>query len=145
MEHHTTTAMTVLRRSQHLRLPKVGATAGQICAELYAEAQERGLKVEGVPIFAARGLPQDSRTVFELDICLPVAGDGLPTLPAMHCVRRLYEGPLTELFTRGYQPLLQAIAQAGLQPNGNSREIYHVWHGPGANDNRIEIQIGIAP
>jgi hypothetical protein len=65
-------------------------------------------------------------------------------LPPLSCARTEYVGPLAGLFTHGYQPLLRAIAEAGLRPSGASREVYHLWRGPEAPDNRIEIQIGIA-
>lgn len=75
------------------------------------------------PIFAARGLPQDAHTPFDLDFCLPVEGADLPMLPALRCARRVFEGPLCDLFSQGYQPLLQAIAEAGLRASGDSREV----------------------
>jgi hypothetical protein len=88
-------------------------------------------------------MPRDTHTEFDLDFCLPVASDEPPALPALCCARLMYEGPLAELFTGGYQPLLQAMAAAGLRASGESREIYHAWHGPESADNQIEIQIGI--
>lgn len=144
MELHTTAPTTVLRRTHRLSLDAVGMHAAQAYAELRAEAQARGLTVNGPPIFAATGLPQDAHTPFDLDFCLPVEGADLPMLPALRCARRLYEGPLADLFTHGYGPLLQAMAEAGLRAGGQSREVYHVWHGPESPDNRIEIQIGLA-
>lgn len=144
MELHTTPPIPVLRRRQRLSLDAVGMHAAQAYAELHAEAQRRGLTIAGAPIFAARGLPQDAHTPFDLDFCLPVAGDDLLMLPALRCARRFYEGPLADLFTHGYGPLLQAMAEAGLRAGGQSREVYHVWHGPESPDNRIEIQIGLA-
>ncbi|AUL98872.1 AraC family transcriptional regulator [Rhodocyclaceae bacterium] len=143
MELHTTAPVCVLRRSHRLSLDAVGTQAAQAYADLHAEAQARGLTVNGPPIFAARGLPQQAHTPFDLDFCLPVEGAGLPMLPALRCARRVYEGPLSDLFSQGYQPLLHAMAEAGLRASGDSREVYHVWHGPDAPDNRIEIQIGI--
>jgi hypothetical protein len=143
MQLHTTLPTAVLRRTYRLCLETVGMHAEQAYAELRAEAHSRGLTVNGSPIFAAQGLPQDAHTLFDLDFCLPATGGDLPLLPGLRCVRRIYEGPLAGLFTGGYQPLLQAIAQAGLRTSGESREVYHAWHGPESPDNRIEIQIGI--
>ncbi|MCX7692385.1 GyrI-like domain-containing protein [Tepidimonas taiwanensis] len=143
MELHTTAPVTVLRRSHRLSLDAVGTQAAQAYADLHAEAQARGLTVNGPPIFATRGLPQEAHTPFDLDFCLPVSGTDLSMLPALRCARRVYEGPLCDLFRHGYQPLLHAMAEAGLRASGDSREVYHVWHGPDAPNNRIEIQIGI--
>ena len=74
-----------------------------------------------------------------------MSGPGAEALPALSCMRTVYRGPLAELFTHGYQPLLQAIAEAGLRTSGESREVYHAWLGPDSPDNRIELQIGLAP
>lgn len=160
MDLHLTPTIHVLRRSQRLRLPEIAAAAGPLCAELYAQAQVSGLAIDGPPIFIATGLPDDAQTPFDWAACLPVAGaqrvsvgqpdmpsgpQELAVLPPLSCARTVYVGPLVGLFTRGYQPLLQAIAEAGLRTSGESREVYHVWHGPDSPDNRIEIQIGIAP
>jgi len=144
MELHTTAPITVLRRRQRLSLDAVGTQAAQAYAELHAEAQRRGLTIDGAPIFAARGLPQVAHTPFDLDFCLPVSGTDLSVLPALRCARRVFEGPLCDLFSHGYQPLLHAMAEAGLRASGESREVYHAWYGPDSSDNRIEIQIGIA-
>lgn len=159
MNLYLTPAVCVLRRSQRLRLPDIAAVAGPLCAELEAHAQASGFAIDGPPIFTAQGLPDDIETLFDWAACLPVAdAQGMPAdephvpsgqteltvLPPLSCVRTVYVGPLAGLFAHGYQPLLRAIAEAGLRTSGTSREVYHVWHGPEAPDNRIEIQIGIA-
>ncbi|UPG73056.1 GyrI-like domain-containing protein [Roseomonas gilardii subsp. gilardii] len=100
------------------------------------------MKLNGPPIFQAWGMPQDAQTEFELAFCLPVAG-GDHELPPLRCAAAIYEGPISGLFIHGYEPLLQAIAAAGLQASGESREVYHRWQDPEAMDNRIEIQIGL--
>jgi hypothetical protein len=145
MELHTTPVIPVLRRRLTLRLPQVAQMAGPCCAELEALARAQGRTVQGPPIFAAHGLPQDGHTPFDLDICLPVSGPGAEELPALSCMRTVYCGPLEGLFTQGYQALLDAIAAAGRTPSGQTREVYHAWHGPDSPDNRIELQIGLAP
>jgi hypothetical protein len=144
MEIHTTQAVPALSRRCRLTVAEIGARAETACAELHMQAQARGLSVNGPPVFVARGMPQDAHTAFDIDFCLPVAGIDLPLLPALHCARQVYQGPLAGLFVHGYRPLLQAMAEAGLRPSGESREVYHAWHGPDSAANRIEIQIGIA-
>lgn len=159
MNLYLTPTVCVLRGSQRLRLPDIAAVAGPLCADLEAHAQASGFAIDGPPIFTAQGLPDDIKTLFDWAACLPVANaqDALAekfnepsgpyeliVLPPLSCARTMYVGPLAGLFAHGYQPLLRAIAEAGRHPSGVSREVYHVWHGPEAPDNRIEIQIGIA-
>lgn len=97
MELHTTAPVSVLRRRHRLSLDAVGTQAVQAYADLHTEAQARGLTVNGPPIFAAWGLPQDAHTLFDLDFCLPVEGAALPVLPVLHCARRVYEGRLASI------------------------------------------------
>lgn len=143
MDIQTIEATAVLGRRRRLTVAQIGKEVAQAYAELHAEAHSRGLAVNGPPIFAAHAMPQDAHTAFDMDFCLPVAATEVHHLPRLRCASLVYEGPLAELFPRGYQPLLQAIAEAGLQPTGESREIYHAWHGPESAANRVEIQIGI--
>lgn len=143
MQIHTTPAMPALQKHCRTTIGQVGSEASPAYTELYAQAEDRGLAVNGPPIFVAHDLPQDAHTAFDMMFCLPVDSEDAPNLPALHCASLTYEGPLADLFERGYRPLLQAIAEAGLQPNGESREVYHVWHGPESTANRIEIQIGL--
>ena len=144
MEIHDIGTMTVLSRTRRLNVSQIGEEAALVYGELHAEAAARGLAVNGPAVFVARSMPQDAHTLFEIDFCLPVAGDDLPTLPPLRCARLIYEGPLANLFVQGYQTLLQSMADKGLTPNGESREVYHVWYGPESDDNRIEVQIGVA-
>jgi hypothetical protein len=144
MNIHTTERTAVLRRKGRMTIPQIGEHAALAYEAMHAEAQARQLVVNGPSIIVARSMPQDAHTEFELEFCLPVKGDDLPTLPALRCARLMYEGSLDKLFTQGYQPLLQSMADAGLTPSGESREVYHAWHGPESDENCIEIQIGIA-
>ncbi|KOF53631.1 MULTISPECIES: GyrI-like domain-containing protein [unclassified Achromobacter] len=144
MELKTVEPLAVLRDRRRVTLAQVGALAAGIYPELERQAAAGGLRVEGPPVFAAHGLPQDAQTPFELDYCLPVAGAAPHTLPRLRCASLLYQGPLDRLFSQGYQPLLRAIAEAGLTPTAESREVYHAWAGPQSAANRIEIQIGVA-
>ena len=143
MDIRTIEATPVLCRRGRLTLAQIGAEAARAYPDLYAEARTRGLPVHGPAILAAHDVPQDPNSAFDVEFCLPVAAPEGEHLPHLRCASLMYEGPLAELFTRGYQPLLQAIAEAGLRASGESREVYHVWHGPESPANRIEIQIGI--
>jgi hypothetical protein len=144
MSIHLTPPIPVILQSLRLALPDVAERAGEVCDALRRQAEQAGQDVTGPPIFAARNLPRDAVTLFELEICLPVADAGSRTvLPPMRCLRGTFHGKLDDLFPCGYQPLLDAVAAAGLRPSGESREIYHRWDGAGSLHNRIEIQIGV--
>lgn len=144
MEIKDVAPLPVVRQHRRLTLPEVGPASVAACAAVTAAAEASGLSAAGPWIFAARGLPRDTVTSFDLDYCLPVTG-GTDRLPALHCAVLTYEGPLSGLFSDGYAPLLAAIGAAGLRPTGDSREVYHRWEGPDSPANRVEIQIGVAP
>jgi len=143
MNIHTTEAMTALQRKVRMTIPQIGEQAAQAYESMRAEAQARQLVVNGPSIFVAHSMPKDAHTEFELDFCLPVDGDDLPILPAFRCACFMFEGSLDRLFTHGYQKLLCSMADLGLTSSSESREIYHEWHGPESDKNRIEIQIGV--
>lgn len=143
MQILTVPALPVVRQRHRLTLPQVGLTALDACPAVSAAAAAAGLQPAGPWIFAAYGMPRDAHTAFDLDYCLPVAG-GDDCLPAFHCASTIYEGPLASLFTQGYASLLAAVAAAGVATTGDTREVYHIWEGPEAATNRVEIQFGIA-
>lgn len=133
-----------LQRQQRLTIGQIGERAALAFAELHAEAEARNLTVNGPSVFQAHRFPSDEHTEFEMTFCLPVAGDSVQRLPRLKCASLTFEGPLADMFASGYRPLLSAVTAAGLQTNGESREVYLAWHGPESRDNRIEIQIGVS-
>ncbi|WP_244473217.1 GyrI-like domain-containing protein [Escherichia coli] len=143
MKIHTTETRTVLRRTARLTIPQIGEQAAQAYESMRAEAKARQLVINGPAIFVARSMPKDAHTEFELAFCLPVDGDDLPILPAFRCACFMFEGSLDRLFSHGYQKLLCSMADVGLTLSTESREVYHEWHGPESDKNRIEIQIGV--
>ncbi|MBB5215224.1 GyrI-like domain-containing protein [Parapusillimonas granuli] len=144
MHIHLIEPIPALRRYQRLTIAQIHERAALAFAELHAEAKARDLTINGPSVFQAHHLPSDAHSEFEMTFCLPVASDAIQRLPRLRCASLTYEGPLADLFAKGYQTLLSAISAAGLQTNGESREVYHAWHGPRSPDNRIEIQIGIS-
>ncbi|GIZ11063.1 AraC family transcriptional regulator [Pseudomonas sp. NCCP-436] len=136
-------AISVLQQQHRLNIAQIGERAAAALAELQADAAARGMEISGPPIFQAQQMPQDAQCEFSLAFCLPVSGKTAQQLPALRCASRIYQGALDGLFSEGYEPLLAAITAAGLRPSGESREVYHCWHGPQSADNRIEIQIGL--
>lgn len=147
MERKTIAPFSVLEERRTLALSEVGNIAASVCSTLSARAAALGLTVTGPTIFVAHGLPKDPDTLFPLSFCLPVtpeAAEGTTHLSSINAACAVYEGPLSGLFSHGYQPLLADMAEAGLTPTGESREVYHRWTGPNHDDNRIEIQFAVA-
>ncbi|MEJ2765665.1 hypothetical protein VV869_17060 [Photobacterium sp. MCCC 1A19761] len=152
MEIKDITLGTVLCMRKRLTIPEVGAASVACCRTIQEAAEQSGLDVAGPWHFIAHGLPQDTQTKFEIEFTLPVSGechgvpgDGVELKESRYfrCASTQYSGSLSQLFEAGYQPLLQAMADNNCALTGESREIYHQWHGPESAKNVIEIQFGI--
>lgn len=149
MEIKIIDAMRVLSAHRRITLAEVGGEAATVCPAIEADAAAHGMTVSGPWVFVYHNLPHDRDTPCEVEFCLPVRSDRdyqgshvLKTLAGATCATHRYEGPLDGLFD-GYATLLQAAASQGCRLSGESREVYHRWHGPQAGDNCVEIQFAI--
>jgi len=146
----TTDRMTVLSAERTITIPEIATVSAELCPAMMKDAERHGLAVNGPWTFVSHDLPRDGHTAFRIEFCLPVdtnasyqGGFALKSLEPIRCASRQHKGMLRNLFSDGYEPLLQAINTAGHTLSGESREIYHRWQGPDAADNQIEIQFGL--
>ena len=152
MERKIVEPMTVLYAEQELTIPEVGIYGEKYRAEFTQEVEKYGLRVLGPWIFISYHLPKNGRDRYRAEFCLPLgngeahAGGKYPikSLSRFPCAFVEYNGKLRQLFTKGYQPLVREIAAAKMSFTGESREVYHSWIGPNSQENRIEIQFGVA-
>ena len=150
MEIKKTGLLTVLSAERTVTIPEVGAVSAELCPALMEDAERHGLMVSGPWTFVSHNLPRDGHTAFRIEFCLPVSASDsyrgsytLKTLEPILCTSRFHQGPLAQLFSDSYEPLLQAVNAAGHVLSGESREVYHRWQGPDAADNQIEVQFGL--
>ena len=150
MEIKKTDFITVLSAERKITISAIAAVSTEVCSALMRDAEQHGLMVSGPWIFVFHDLPRDRDVVFRMEFCLPVsAGNAyqgryaLRALEPILCASRHHQGPLQNLFSEGYEPLLQGVNTAGYALSGESREIYHRWQGPDAADNHIEVQFGL--
>jgi effector-binding domain-containing protein len=152
MDRKIVEPITVLYAEQELSIPEVSVYAEKFGAEIMEEVEKHGLSVVGPWVFISYNLPKNGKDRYRAEFCLPVAnGDGyvggkfpIKSLSLFSCAFVEYKGKLRQLFTKGYQPLVQEIVAAKMRFTGESREVYHVWIGPNSPENQIEIQFGIA-
>lgn len=151
MQNKIVAPMTVLYAVQELTIPEVSIYADKYGTEIMAEVEKYGLRIAGPWVFIAHHLPKNGKTRYKAEFCLPIekgetyAGDRFPvkTLNRFPCACAEYHGKLRSLFTQGYQPLVREMVAEKMNFTGESREVYHAWHGPNSPENRIEIQFGI--
>lgn len=151
MQIKETPDMWVLRLARRLCLRDVKHASAE-CGGLITRQIERfDLAVAGPWMLVAHHLPRDGKTPFDWEICRPVEkppaynGDiALVHLEPIIVAATVYHGPMRSLFTQGYAPLVAAIERSRHDFSGESREVYHDWHGPGASYHKIEIQFGLS-
>lgn len=146
----TVSPISVMYVSQQTTIPQVGAVASEHCAAMLAEVESLGLNSNGQFIFVSHGIPQDHTTRFTLDLCLPATKPAHYTgkyrfkeLSPFDCANIEVHGPLSNLFSHGYGPLIRELHANNVRLSGQSRELYLEWYGPDSCSNRIELQIGV--
>lgn len=143
--------MIVMYVTQELTIPEVGAYGEKYGSEIMAEVERHGLRVAGPWVFISYNLPRNGKDRYVVDYCLPILNSdeysgnmfSIRLLSSFSCAYLEYRGKLKQLFTKGYQPLVQEIVAAGAKFTGESREVYHSWAGPNSVENRIELQFGV--
>ena len=151
MQRKTVAPMQVLFATQELTIPEVGVYAERHGRELMEAVETYGLQSAGPWLFVSYNLPRNETDRYTMDFCLPISnaqaytGERLSVkqLGSFPCASLVYDGVLRDLFTGGYRPLIEQITAANLNLTGESREVYHAWHGPESHENRIEIQFGV--
>jgi effector-binding domain-containing protein len=63
-------------------------------------------------------------------------------LPAFRCATLLYIGPAPRIGD-AWQKLYRAIADKGLTPTDEERELYLYWEGVEAPNNIVQVQVGV--
>lgn len=86
---------------------------------------------------------------FSVDVGLPIfdgaKGEGDVTvraLPEFKCASVVFGGRL-EMLHEAYETLLEAAANAGLEPTGERRERFVMFTGAQADDNIVVIEVGV--
>ncbi|WP_120512562.1 GyrI-like domain-containing protein [Photobacterium salinisoli] len=148
---HTSPGQVLFIRKR-LYISDVGPASVDCSRQIQDLIDRSNLSVTGPWHFIAYHFPQDDQTEFDMDFCLPVAGEcdeflkgdiEAKYLPDLHCATCVFEGPLDDLFVKGYQPLLLEMKDEQCRLTGESREVYHNWCGPDSDKNVVEIQFGI--
>ncbi|MBK9577974.1 MAG: GyrI-like domain-containing protein [Fibrobacterota bacterium] len=132
MQIKTVDPLTVVHSCQELLIREVGEASASILAQIQGEVDRAGIKPCGSWIFIHHDLPKNGSDKHVVEFCLPVdlpqgVTLGFPTrkLAAFPCAWTLYQGAMRSFFTRGVQPLVKEMKEAGLSISSESREVYH--------------------
>lgn len=142
-------AITVLAFSCRTTLAGLGQHVRVKAAELYQNALENKLEITGPIYWVYQGVDGNPKTIFQLDICLPVTKTNysdkkfaLKLLPAFTCASVVHRGPWENMY-KTYGETITNILGNGHKLTGTSREVYINMDFENYENNITEIQIGI--
>lgn len=149
MDIKTVQPVKALCASFTTTLNKIHAYVGTVPEELYSEAAKCGLTPSGPQVWQYTGMTtMDMDAEFNLDIALPVSGDGEPgkfeirELPAYKCATTMHKGSWQN-FATTYEQLIGEVIAQGLNMNGVFREVYHHVDFVTVEENLTEVQVGL--
>ncbi|MBC8107831.1 MAG: GyrI-like domain-containing protein [Anaerolineae bacterium] len=135
--------------STETTLNQIGQVVPETLPKLFAAIKENNVEVTGPMIFVYHGATQDRDKPFKLEIGFTVApgakeaGDfKVRDLEPFHCASVIYSGPITQVGV-AYQGLFTELFGAGLQPTGETREMYLYWESPESPNNVQVIMAGV--
>ena len=130
-------------------LERIGETVQEIMPKMLSTIQENRVNITGPGEFVYHGVTQDPTKPFQLEIGFPVAegtkeaGDcKVRKLEAFHCASVIYSGPVAQV-GQAYQQLFTELFAAGMQPTGETREMYLYWESPESANNIELIMAGV--
>jgi effector-binding domain-containing protein len=148
MEIKTHPPMKVLCSTHQTTIPQLGEFVGTVAQQLYADAVAAGVLVSGTQQWIYYGMDGKNETVFTLEIALPIQGEiassrfSVKELPAFTALSHLHEGAWQKM-PQTYTAMLQYVEQHKISLTNQSRELYHNVDFAHAENNRVEILMGI--
>jgi effector-binding domain-containing protein len=135
--------------STETTLTQISETVQDLMPKLQQAMKDAGAAPTGPGTFVYQGITQDPNKPFTLEIGFPVAegtkeaGDmKVRTLEAFHCASVIYSGPISQV-TQAYQQAFTDLFTAGLQPTGETREMYLYWEAIDSPNNIELIMVGV--
>lgn len=130
-------------------LAQIQNTVPEQLPKIFAGVMEHNVQVNGPMIFVYHGVTQDREKPFKLEIGFPVGAEPkaegeykVRELAEYHCASVIYSGPIAQVGT-AYQSLFTELFGAGLQPEGETREMYLYWESPESPNNVQVIMQGV--
>ena len=142
-------AETYFYTSTETTINQIHGVVSDTLPKMFAAIKENNVDVTGPMIFVYHGATQDRDKPFQLEIGFMVAAGAkeagdfkVRELAAFHCASVIYSGPIAQVGL-AYQGLFTELFGAGLQPNGETREMYLYWEAPDSPNNVQIIMAGV--
>jgi effector-binding domain-containing protein len=149
MQVQTLPEQTYFHVRKNTTFQDVERAMDEALADLSRAAEAGRVTFTGPPTFVYLGLTDELSRPFTLDVGYPVDEGTRPfgrfrvrTLDPLKAAAVTYTGPVS-MIDKGYDRLIPAMEASGLQPAGETREVYLEWHGPDSEQNQALIGIGI--
>lgn len=153
METQTTIPTKAVTARLTATLATISQDVGDIPMQIFNDVEQQQCEQSGAMVFVYRGVDGQPDKQIDVEISLPIqfgtSGNDyngkfeVNDVAPFNYVENLYVGPVADMSKKGYEPLFAQLAQTGLVPNGECREVYEHWVGPDSAENRINIQVGV--
>jgi effector-binding domain-containing protein len=130
-------------------IPQLQTVIPTTMQALEAATKEHQIEITAAPLLVYQGVTQDMGKPFKLEMGFPVkegtkeVGDfKVREVATFHCATVIYSGPIMRV-GEAYQQLFMELMQAGMQPTGETREMYLYWEAPESPNNIELIMAGV--
>lgn len=135
-----------LHATAETTMAKMGEVLGPKSAGLHTTT----MHPTGPMTLILRGAGMDQNKPILLQVGLPVAEDTssgsgeyqVKTLPTFRCAAVVFSGPIKQV-GKVYPQLYKDLYSAGLQPTGETRQVFLLWDGPDSANNVVLIEVGV--
>lgn len=149
MHQQTIPAQDYIYGSAETTFEKLGEVVNKFIPLLVAGIQEGKIIQKGPAMFVYKGLGEDMSKPFTLEVgwCVTDKAKEAGELKVrktaeFKCATILYTGALANI-GKAYEKLMPLVFAAGLQPSGESREMYLYFESPESPNNVVQIQMGV--
>jgi len=149
MHQQTIPAQDYIYGSAETTFEKLGDVVNKYIPLLAAGIQEGKIIQKGPAMFVYKGIGADMTKPFTLEVgwCVSDKAKDVGELKVrktaeFKCATILYTGALANI-GKAYEKLMPLVSAAGLQPSGESREMYLYFESPESVNNVVQIQMGV--
>lgn len=139
-----------LTTKKNLTLPELKPFVQDVLPKLCSEIELLGVKIAGPLEFMYFGIDGNPETKFDLIIAFPINRRETETKlfeyyesEPFQCAYLDYKGSMKDI-GEAWGSFVKTVAESGLHPAGQCREVYKNWVDDESNENVTELQLGIS-
>ncbi|MBN1951044.1 MAG: GyrI-like domain-containing protein [Bacteroidales bacterium] len=135
-------------RKIETNMQELAKFVGSVPSQLLEDASRKGYKIAGPQFWNYTGMDNNPDTIFQLEIAIPIVvaedkvAEHVASIPGFQCASLMVKGPWSNL-AESYEQLIAEMAQQGMQPGLQCREVYHEVDFTNPENNVTEILMSI--